>query len=204
MVREQLESRGVGDPRVLAAMREVPRHLFVLAAYRDRAYDDVALPIEASQTISQPYMVARTTELAAPRPSDRVLEIGTGSGYQAAVLSRLAAEVVSVERIALLAEHARAALAAAGIDNVEVVVGDGTLGYPARAPYDRIVVTAGAREVPASLLAQLAPNGRLVVPVGARDIQRVRVVERRPNGMLVETEHDACVYVPLVGEDGGW
>jgi len=204
MVAEQLEGRGVGDARVLAAMREVPRHLFVLPAYRDRSYDDAALPIEAGQTISQPYMVARTTALAAPRSGDRVLEIGTGSGYQAAVLSRLAAEVVSVERIAELADHARASLAAAGIDNVEVVVGDGTLGYAPRAPYDEIVVTAGAREVPVSLLAQLAPGGRLVVPVGGRAVQRVRVIERRPNGMLVETEHDACVYVPLVGKDGGW
>lgn len=204
MVADQLQARGVSDPRVLEAMREVPRHLFVLPAYRDRAYDDAALPILASQTISQPYMVARTTELAAPQAGDRVLEIGTGSGYQAAVLSRLAAEVVSVERIPVLAEHARAALAAAGIDNVEVVVGDGTLGYPPRAPYDRIVVTAGAREVPASLLAQLARGGRLVVPVGGRDIQRVRVLELRPNGLVVESEHDACVYVPLVGKDGGW
>ena len=204
MVVEQLEARGVRDARVLEAMREVPRHLFVLPSYRSRAYDDVALPIEASQTISQPYMVARTTELAAPRAGDRVLEIGTGSGYQAAVLSRLARDVVSVERIALLAERARESLAAAGIDNVEVVVGDGTLGYPPRAPYDEIVVTAGARAVPASLIAQLAPAGRLVVPVGGRDVQRVRVIERRPNGLLVETEHDACVYVPLVGQDGGW
>ena len=161
-----LRRRGIGDRAVLRAMDEVPRGQFVEPEFADRAYADQALPIECGQTISQPYVVAYMTERLGIRPHHRVLEVGTGSGYQAAVLSRLAREVVSIERYRTLAERARERLAALGYDNVEVVVGDGFAGVPARAPYDRIIVTAAAEQVPQTLLDQLADDGVMILPVG--------------------------------------
>jgi protein-L-isoaspartate(D-aspartate) O-methyltransferase len=161
-----LRRRGIGDPAVLRAMDEVPRGQFVEPEFTDRAYADQALPIECGQTISQPYVVAYMTEQLGIRPHHRVLEVGTGSGYQAAVLSRLAREVVSIERYRTLAEQARGRLAALGYDNVEVVIGDGFAGVPGKAPYDRIIVTAAAEHVPQTLIDQLGDDGVMILPLG--------------------------------------
>lgn len=201
MVREQIESRGVRDPRVLAALRAVPRHRFVPEAYRGRAYEDGPLPIGQGQTISQPYIVAVMTELLRPQPGDRVLEIGTGSGYQAAVLARLTRRVYSIEIVPELAARARAALAELGVANVEVFVGDGYQGLPDRAPFDGILLTAAPGEVPQPLLDQLAVGGRLVAPVGGAD-QDLRVIERTAEG-LQTTRLFPVRFVPFVrgGED---
>jgi protein-L-isoaspartate(D-aspartate) O-methyltransferase len=168
MVEEQLRARGVADERVLAALEAVPRELFVPEAYRRSAYDDAALPIGEGQTISQPYMVARICEVLALRGDERVLDVGTGSGYQAAVLAELAGEVHTIERLSGLADRAREALAAAGYERVQVHVGDGTLGLPDRAPFAAIAVAAAAPTIPPSLYEQLEPGGRLVLPVGGR------------------------------------
>ena len=161
-----LRRRGIGDQAVLRAMDEVPRERFVEPAFADTAYADRALPIACGQTISQPYVVAYMTEQLGVHPHHRVLEVGTGSGYQAAVLSRLAREVVSIERYRTLADRARERLRALGLDNVEVIVGDGLAGVPARAPYDRIIVTAAAEHAPQSLIDQLADNGAMILPLG--------------------------------------
>jgi len=202
MVEQQLRRRGIHDERVLAAMASVPRERFVPEDARRRAYEDMALPIAAGQSISQPYMVARMTELLAVQPGDRILEIGTGSGYQAAILATLEAEVVTIERHAELAIAARARLADLGFtDAVEVRVGDGSLGVP-RGRFDGIVVTAGAPQTPRSLRDQLRDRGRLVVPVGPREIQRL-VVVTRDGDTWDERVTDACVFVPLVGA-AGW
>jgi protein-L-isoaspartate(D-aspartate) O-methyltransferase len=201
MVDRQIASRGVRDPRVLEAMRDVPRHLFVPDDLRLRACEDRALPIADAQTISQPYIVAIMTELLAPEPHHHVLEIGTGSGYQTAILSRLAAQVVSIERHPGLAEAARRLLADLQITNVDVHVGDGTEGWPARAPFDRILVTAGAPTIPGSLKEQLSEGGRLVIPVGPSGFQHLTIVDRRGN-CYDERERDACVFVPLIGRHG--
>ncbi len=166
-----LRRRGIGDQAVLRAMDEVPRERFVEAAFADSAYADQALPIACGQTISQPYVVAYMTEQLALRPHHRVLEVGTGSGYQAAVLSRLAREVVSIERYRTLADQARERLRALGYDNVEVVVGDGFAGVPGEAPYDRIIVTAAAEEVPQALVDQLADDGIMVLPLGPQTVR---------------------------------
>ncbi len=201
MVAAQIVARGVADARVLAAMREVPRHLFVPeAAVRD-AYDDRPLPIGEGQTISQPYMVAAMSAALAPSATDRVLEVGTGSGYQAAILARLARSVVTIERHPSLAARAKATLAAQGILNVHIVVGDGSNGYAPEAPYDRILVTAGAPTVPEPLRAQLADGGRLVMPVGLETFQRLIVIERQGDA-YTEHEGEGCVFVPLVGRYG--
>jgi len=201
MVDEQLRRRGIADERVLAAMARVPRELFVPEALRDRAYDDAALPIGGGQTISQPFMVARIVEALSVGPSARVLDVGTGSGYQAAVLADLAAEVHTVERRPELARRAEEALSAAGADAVRVHVGDGSLGLPQHAPFDAIAVAAAAPEVPSSLYAQLVPGGRLAVPVGSRQGQELRVVVRSPEGPAVlRSVH--CRFVPLVGAEG--
>ncbi|MHB9150149.1 MAG: protein-L-isoaspartate(D-aspartate) O-methyltransferase [Thermoleophilia bacterium] len=198
MVERQLRARGVADAEVLAAMARVPRHRFVGEASRWAAYEDEPLPIGSGQTISQPYMVARMTELAQVDRESRVLEVGTGSGYQAAVLAELAGHVWSIERHPELAERAREILAELGYSNVHVLVGDGSLGLPEEAPFDGIVVTAAAPEVPAALLEQLADGGRLVIPVGASFGQRLRVVRRR--GLdFVETDVLGCRFVPLIG-----
>jgi protein-L-isoaspartate(D-aspartate) O-methyltransferase len=203
MVERQLRARGIADERVLEAMGVVPREAFLPDGRTDIAYIDAALPIEGGQTISQPYIVARMTELLAPRPGDRVLEIGTGSGYQAAVLVRLGCQVVSMERLPELADAARERLAAAGYgESVEIRVGDGTLGAPDGAPWPRIIVTAAAPHVPTALREQLDPDGgRLVLPVGSRWQQELTVVVRRGQEWR-EDRAGGCVFVPLVGEDG--
>jgi protein-L-isoaspartate(D-aspartate) O-methyltransferase len=201
MVRSQIERRGVSDPRVLAAMRAVPRELFVAPHLAEAAYEDRALPIGSDQTISQPYMVAVMTEALRLGPEARVLEVGTGSGYQAAVLSHLARHVYTIERRADLAEQARARLAALGCENVHVLVGDGTEGAVDHAPFDGIVVTAGAPKVPEPLTAQLADGGRLVIPVGTAREQDLVIIERRGN-RLEQTAGEPCVFVPLIGRHG--
>ena len=205
MVERQLRRRGIFDERVLEVMGELPREAFVPASEKAIAYDDSALPIAAGQTISQPYMVARMTELLGVTPGARVLEIGTGSGYQAAVLARLGANVVSIERLPDLVESARGRLAAfdLGPGSVDVRLGDGSLGDPVGAPWDGIVVTAGAPSVPGPLREQLAVGARLVIPVGSRFQQDLIVVERTGPSDWLETNDGACVFVPLVGE-GGW
>jgi protein-L-isoaspartate(D-aspartate) O-methyltransferase len=202
MVERQLRARGIDDERVLAAMDRVPRELFVPATLRARAYDDAALPIHAGQTISQPYMVGRICMELALHGHERVLDVGTGSGYQAAVLAELAGEVHSIERIPDLAEEARATLVAAGYgDRVHVHVGDGTRGLPQHAPFDAIAVAAAAPEMPESLYGQLAERGRLVVPVGERFEQFLQVIVRSPEGPAV-LRTVPCRFVPLVGEEG--
>lgn len=201
MVERQLEARGIKDRRVLEAMRDVPRHLFVLPAYRERAYEDCPLPIDERQTISQPYMVAWMTELLCLKGDETVLEIGTGSGYQAAVLSKLARFVYTVERIPALAESARERLRDVGITNVEVVVSDGTEGLPEHAPYEGIIVTAGSPSVPPLLVEQLGDRGRLVIPVGSSGVQMLTVIEKRGD-RTITSEEGSCVFVPLVGKYG--
>ena len=201
MVEQQLRGRDVEDERVLGAMERVPRELFVPAQQRPRAYDDAALPIGFGQTISQPYMVARIAEALALRPGERVLDVGTGSGYQAAVLAELGAEVVTIERIPELAEQARQNLAAAGYERVTVHVGDGTLGVPERAPFQAIAVAAAVPELPATLYEQLEARGRLVLPVGTRRAQELQVVVRSPEGPAV-LRSVPCRFVPLVGQEG--
>jgi protein-L-isoaspartate(D-aspartate) O-methyltransferase len=201
MVEQQLRSRDVLDERVLDAMARVPRELFVPEEVRARAYDDAALPIGSGQTISQPFMVAKICEALALAGHERVLDVGTGSGYQAAVLAELAAEVDTIERIPELAERARSNLEAAGHGKVRVHVGDGTRGLPERAPFDAIAVAAAAPHLPQSLYEQLEPRGRLVVPVGKRGIQRLEVIVRSPEGPAV-VRSVPCRFVPLVGEEG--
>jgi protein-L-isoaspartate(D-aspartate) O-methyltransferase len=182
-------------------MERVPRELFVPEPERSRAYEDAALPIGYGQTISQPYMVARISEALGVRPGELVLDIGSGSGYQAALLAELGADVITIERIPELAEQARENLAAAGYDAVEVVVGDGTLGLPDRAPFDAIAVAAAAPDFPQTLYEQLRPRGRLVVPVGGPRGQRLEVIVRSPEGPAV-VHSVPCRFVPLVGEEG--
>lgn len=202
MVREQLESRGIRDPRVLQAMREVPRHAFVDTALAGGAHGDHALPIGFGQTISQPFMVAFMTELLRPRSDQRVLDIGTGSGYQAAVLARLARTVFGVERIPELTLRAQETLRGLGINNVVLMTGDGTLGWSRFAPFDGILVAAGGPEAPGSLLEQLAEGGRLVMPVGTRESQRILVAERLPGGAIDTRDGISCTFVPLLGREG--
>jgi protein-L-isoaspartate(D-aspartate) O-methyltransferase len=201
MVDEQIAARGVRDPRVLAAMRSVPRHEFAGAANRAMAYADRALPIASGQTISQPYMVALMTEALRLRDDARVLEIGTGSGYQAAVLACIARELVSIERHPDLAAAARERLDALGFQNVDVIVGDGTRGCADRAPFDGIMVTAGAPAVPAALREQLADGARLVIPIGSAYLQHLTVVVR-DGDTFRESVNEACAFVPLIGEQG--
>jgi protein-L-isoaspartate(D-aspartate) O-methyltransferase len=201
MVQRQLRERGVTDERVLAAMERVPREQFVPVELRRRAYEDAALPIGGGQTISQPYMVAQICETLGLTGSERVLDVGTGSGYQAAVLAELAAEVDTIERLPELAELARANLEAAGYSSVRVHVGDGTRGLAERAPFDAIAVAAAAPGLPQRLYEQLEPRGRMVIPIGRRHVQRLELVVRSPEGPAV-IQSVPCRFVPLVGENG--
>jgi protein-L-isoaspartate(D-aspartate) O-methyltransferase len=201
MVERQLRGRDIGDRRVLEAMGRVPREFFVPPDLRARAYEDAALPIGSGQTISQPYMVAAICQALELRGSERVLDVGAGSGYQAAVLAELADEVHTIERVPELAEQALASLAAAGYDRVHVHVGDGTLGLPEHAPFAAIAVAAAAPRLPQPLYDQLEPRGRMVVPVGNRYGQELQVVVRSPEGPAV-VRSVPCRFVPLVGEEG--
>ena len=201
MVDAQLRGRDVVDERVLSAMERVPREFFVPENLRDRAYDDAALPIGDGQTISQPYMVARICEALSLTGPEHVLDVGTGSGYQAAVIAELAEEVDTIERIPELAERARANLEAAGYGRVSVHVGDGSRGLPERAPFDAIAVAAAAPELPRTLYEQLELRGRLVVPIGRRRDQLLQVIVRSPEGPAV-LRTIPCRFVPLVGEEG--
>jgi protein-L-isoaspartate(D-aspartate) O-methyltransferase len=198
MVTEQIEARGVTDVRVLAAMRKVPRHQFVTPDAQNLAYIDRPLPIEHGQTISQPYIVALMTELARVTPDSKVLEVGTGSGYQAAVLAVLAGEIYSIEIVGALAASAQQKLSSLGYDNVNVRHGDGYQGWPEQAPFDAILVTAAPPEVPEALRRQLAVGGRLVIPVGER-FQELRVIERTPNG-YVDRSVLPVRFVPMTDE----
>jgi protein-L-isoaspartate(D-aspartate) O-methyltransferase len=202
MVDAQLRARGIGDERVLDAMLRVPRHEFAPERYRDQAYEDHPLPIGEGQTISQPYIVARMLEALAIQPASKVLEVGTGSGYLTALLAELAAQVVSVERHAALADAARELLVGLGYTNVRVIVGDGSHGFAEAAPYDVIIVSAAAAEVPPPLLEQLAEGGRMIIPVGAEDSQQLQLI-RLENGQGRITLHELCRFVPLVSDDRG-
>jgi protein-L-isoaspartate(D-aspartate) O-methyltransferase len=201
MVSEQLRGRGIRDERLLAAMGKVPRERFIAPEYAREAYADSPLPIGEGQTVSQPYMVAAMVEALEVHSSDRVLEVGTGTGYEAAVLADLAAEVWTIERHAELADQARQILLQLGYENVHVICGDGSLGLPEQAPFDKIVVAAGAPQAPPSLLAQLADGGTLVVPVGNRVDQQLQVM-RKVAGEIITTRHVLCCFVPLVGAEG--
>ncbi len=201
MVEHQLRQRGISDERVLLAMERVPRELFVPEALRQNAYEDGALPIGHGQTISQPFIVATICALLALDGHERVLDVGTGSGYQAAVLAEMAREVVTIERIPELAEGARTALANAGYERVEVRVGDGSLGVPDRAPFAAIAVAAAAPTLPRALYSQLEEGGRLVVPRGSRWGQELVLVVRTPDGPQERTSVP-CRFVPLLGEEG--
>jgi protein-L-isoaspartate(D-aspartate) O-methyltransferase len=201
MVERQLRRRGISDERVLDAMGRVPRELFVPEERRLYAYEDGALPIGYGQTISQPFIVATICALLALEGRERVLDVGTGSGYQAAVLAELAEEVVTIEHVPELAERARAALGEAGYDRVEVLVGDGSLGVPERAPFEAIAVAAAAPAIPPTLYSQLEENGRLVVPRGSRWGQELVLVVRSEAGP-VERASVPCRFVPLIGDEG--
>ncbi len=201
MVAEQLAARGIRDARLLAAMQAVPRHLFVPPTQRARAYQDTPLPIGLRQTISQPFIVARMTELLELQGHENVLEIGTGSGYQAAVLAALARQVTGVERHAALARRAARTLQELGIHNVEIIAADGSSGWPPNAPYEAILVAAATPRLPAPLLEQLAEGGRLVLPLGNRDRQQLQVW-RRHGPAFQHTTHNEVMFVPLVGEYG--
>ncbi|RME37411.1 MAG: protein-L-isoaspartate(D-aspartate) O-methyltransferase [Deltaproteobacteria bacterium] len=201
MVEEQLRARGIRDERALAAMAEIPRHLFVEPALESQAYSDTPLPIGYRQTISQPYMVGYMTQALEINEDDRVLEVGTGSGYQAAVLARLARRVYTVERIPELARRARRLFDQLGLNNINLKVADGTLGWSAEAPFDAIIVTAGAPSVPDEYLRQLAEGGRLVLPVGTRDGQVLKRIVRRGDS-FEEENLLGCRFVPLIGQQG--
>ncbi len=200
MVDEQLRARGILDPRVLAAMDAVPRHLFVSPGFEDRAYGDFALPVAEGQTISQPWIVARMLELARVPDGGRVLEVGTGTGYQTALLAAIAGEVASVERLAPLLDAARERLALLGVTNVRLRLGDGTLGWQEFAPYASVLAAAAAPHVPEALLHQLDEGGLLVIPVGGARLQRLEVW-RRHGHRFPHERHDECRFVPLIGQD---
>ena len=197
MVDSQLRQRGIADERVLAAMDRVPRHEFAPERYRSQAYEDHPLPIGEGQTISQPYIVALMLQALKLSPTDKVLEIGTGSGYVTALLAELTENVISMERHESLTESARALLAALGYSNVKVVTGDGTRGFPEAAPYDAIVVSAAAAEIPPALITQLREGGRMIIPVGASDSQQLRLVHME-NGQPHIELRELCRFVPLI------
>ena len=197
MVREQIESRGIRRPDILRVVRVTPRHRFVPDAIQGMAYEDSALPIGYGGTISQPYIVALMTELLNPEKHDRVLEIGTGSGYQAAVLAQLSTHVYTIEIVPELADSARTRLAGMGFSNVTVRLGNGYRGWPEQAPFDRIIVTAAPPEIPPILLEQLAPGGRLVAPVGSATFQELVLIEKRPDGTLRRSSSAPVIFVPM-------
>ena len=201
MVQEQLIPRGISDPLVIEAMREVPRHCFVDDALQSRAYGDFPLPISAGQTISQPYIVALMTEALRLTGSERVLEVGTGSGYQAAILSRLCSQVYTVERINLLLAGARKVFDQLRYFNIVAKLDDGTLGWPEHGPYDAIIVTAGGPEIPRPLVDQLTEGGRLVIPVGDQHLQDLQLLEKNEDGVQIK-ELEKVRFVDLVGEHG--
>lgn len=201
MVNEQLIPRGITDPKVLKSFRSVPRHEFVPQIFRDSAYGDYPLSIGSGQTISQPYMVALMTECLGLKGGEKVLEIGTGSGYQTVILAELAGMVYSVERVGELARKADAIITRLGYTNFMITVGDGTLGWKDHAPYDGIIVTAGAPQVPPSLIDQLSYGGRLVIPVGGRWEQMLKVIFKKGE-TVSEEDVCPCVFVPLLGEEG--
>ena len=201
MVQKQLVARGITDDKVLQAFLDVPRHLFVQEALRGKAYTDAALPIGEKQTISQPYTVALMTQLLKPEPHHKVLEVGTGSGYQAAILAKLAKHVYSIERIPALAVHAQNTLAKIGMKNVHVKAFDGTFGWKSASPFDRIIVTAAAPEIPDPLIKQLTDGGRIVIPVGTERRQKLFVV-MKSEGEIIMEEHGVFVFVPLLGHYG--
>jgi protein-L-isoaspartate(D-aspartate) O-methyltransferase len=201
MVARQLRNRGIRDQRVLAAMEKVPRHIFVPPQLRSSAYDDSPVAIGDGQTVSQPFIVAYMLQGLEIEPSNRVLEIGTGTGYQAALLAELAREVYTVERVESLFLAAKANLESLGYSTVEAVLGDGTRGLPGHAPYDRIIVAAAAPDIPAPLFHQLAEGGRMILPVGSTELQDLILV-RKENGQPITTRLEGCRFVPLVGEQG--
>ncbi len=201
MVETQIISRGVKNKEVIRAMLKVPRHMFVPEELIEKAYDDMALPIGEGQTISQPYMVAIMTELLEPEYNNKVLEIGTGSGYQAAVLAEIVREVYTVERIASLSEKARQIVRDLGYENIFFKIGDGTLGWPEESPFDRIIITAAAPEIPDTLINQLSEGGIIVAPVGSRYSQ-ILVKGIKKKGSLITDSSVPCVFVPLIGEKG--
>jgi protein-L-isoaspartate(D-aspartate) O-methyltransferase len=201
MVREQLASRDITDPVVLSVMGEVPREEFLTGEYQQAAYADRPLPIGMGQTISQPYIVALMTQLLHLRPTDIVLELGTGAGYQTAILAKIASRVYTIERLGQLSETAQAILGRLGIENVEFLIADGSIGWPGQVQFDKIIVTAAAPSVPPALLSQLRSHGTLVIPVGSGMLQELMVVRRTPKG-IVEESACGCRFVPLYGEQG--
>ncbi|MGA9801257.1 MAG: protein-L-isoaspartate(D-aspartate) O-methyltransferase, partial [Terriglobales bacterium] len=201
MVETQLRARGILDQRLLSAMASIPRHEFVAPQYRAQAYEDHPLPIDAGQTISQPYIVALMLELLRLEPHSKVLEIGTGSGYQTAVLSQLASHVYSIERHAELATQAAELLSRLGLNNVTVVAGDGSLGLPQQAPFDAVVVSAAAAEIPPALFEQLREGGRMIIPVGPPEAQELQLI-RKQAGEAIISLREGCRFVPLVSGPG--
>ena len=201
MVKMQLIPRGIKDERVLNAMKKVPRHLFVEDSFKQKAYDDTALSIGEGQTISQPYMVAIMTELMELKGDEKILEVGTGSGYQAVILAELAREVYTIERVASLANKAKEKFSAIGYNNIHIMVGDGTLGWQEEAPFDRIIITAGGPKVPEPLIEQMSEDGIIVAPIGDRFTQLLLKIIKS-EGRISKEEFIPCVFVPLIGAYG--
>jgi len=202
LIEIELKPSGITDDAVLAAMRRVKRHKFIPETLRDRAYGNYPLPIGESQTISQPYIVGLMTQALEIRKTDRVLEIGTGSGYQAAILAELSEIVYSIERLDTLSSRARTNLYSQGYDNIYLIVGDGTLGLPEYAPFDKIIVTAASPKATDILLSQLKQGGKMVVPVGNRSIQDLKLIEKALNGRIYRKSLGGCRFVPLIGKEG--
>lgn len=202
LIEFELRPSGITDERVLSAMRKVKRHKFIPETLRDRAYGNYPLPIGENQTISQPYIVGLMTQALEIRKTDKVLEIGTGSGYQAAILAELAEIVYTIERLDTLSTKARTNLYSQGYDNIFLIVGDGTLGLPEYAPYDKIIVTAAAPKATETLLSQLNNGGKMVVPVGNRSIQDLKLIEKALNGRIYRKSLGGCRFVPLIGKEG--
>jgi len=201
MVEQQIRARDITNPRVLKAMQEIPRHLFVPPHFSGSAYSDAPLPIGEGQTISQPYIVALMTALLDPQPTDRILEIGCGSGYQAAILSVLVLEVTTVERLPAVADRARMNIKELGLENINIIVGDGSKGYPQNAPYDGILIAAATPEMPVHLISQLNDDGILVAPVGDQEIQELITLKKNRQG-TTRSSHGGVRFVPLIGRYG--